>query len=98
MKEKNIGSSLDSWLRKEGIYDGTSANAIKRVVARQVEAAMQEKGTLQKRDGPPDAHKPRCLGQTPRSLKRCGNAQHAAKGRDRDRARNPPGAGIDIAG
>ena len=44
MKKKNIGSSLDSWLREEGIYDETSANAIKRIVARQVEAAMQEKG------------------------------------------------------
>ena len=44
MKKKNIGSSLDSWLREEGIYEEVSANAIKRVVARQVEAAMQEKG------------------------------------------------------
>jgi antitoxin HicB len=44
MKTKNIGSSFDSWLRKEGIYEEVSANAIKRVVARQVEAAMQEKG------------------------------------------------------
>lgn len=44
MKQKNIGSSLDSWLREEGIYEEVSATAIKRVVARQVEAAMQEKG------------------------------------------------------
>jgi antitoxin HicB len=44
MKEKNIGSSFDSWLREEGIYEQVSANAIKRVVARQVEAAMLEKG------------------------------------------------------
>ena len=44
MKKKNVGSSFDSWLREEGIYDEASANAIKRVVARQVEAAMQEKG------------------------------------------------------
>jgi antitoxin HicB len=44
MKKQNIGSSFDSWLREEGIYDAASANAIKRVVARQVEAAMQEKG------------------------------------------------------
>jgi DNA-binding Xre family transcriptional regulator len=44
MKKKNIGSSFDSWLREEGIYDEASANAIKRVVARQVEAAMQERG------------------------------------------------------
>jgi antitoxin HicB len=44
MKKKNIGSSFDSWLREEGIYEQVSANAIKRVVARQVEAAMLEKG------------------------------------------------------
>src|SRR5207245_5918128 len=43
MKKKNIGSSFDSCLREEGIYEEVSANAIKRVVARQVEAAMQEK-------------------------------------------------------
>jgi antitoxin HicB len=44
MKKRNVGSSLDSWLREEGIYEEVSTNAIKRVVARQVEAAMQEKG------------------------------------------------------
>ena len=44
MKKKNIGSSFDSWLREEGIYEEVSATAIKRVVARQVEAAMQKKG------------------------------------------------------
>lgn len=42
--KKNIGSSFDSWLREEGIYHETTNTAIKRVVARQVEAAMQEKG------------------------------------------------------
>jgi len=44
VKKKNIGSSIDRWLREEGIYEEVSANAIKRVVARQVEAAMKEKG------------------------------------------------------
>ena len=44
MKKKNIGSSFDSWLREEGLYADVSATAIKRVVARQVEAAMQKKG------------------------------------------------------
>ena len=43
MKKKNIGSSFDSWLREEGMYEEVSATAIKRVVARQVEAAMLEK-------------------------------------------------------
>ncbi len=44
MKKKNIGSSFDSWLREEGLYEEVNGTAIKRVVARQVEAAMQEKG------------------------------------------------------
>jgi DNA-binding Xre family transcriptional regulator len=43
MKKVNIGSSLDSWLREEGIYEEVTATAIKRVLARQVEAAMKEK-------------------------------------------------------
>jgi predicted XRE-type DNA-binding protein len=44
MKKKNIGSSFDRWLREEGIYEEVSATAIKRVLSRQLEAAMEEKG------------------------------------------------------
>lgn len=40
-KEKP-GSSFDSWLREEGIYGEATSTAIKRVLARQVEAAMKE--------------------------------------------------------
>ncbi len=43
MKKKSIGSSFDSWLREEGIYEEVTASAIKRVLARQVGAAMKEK-------------------------------------------------------
>jgi antitoxin HicB len=43
MKKKNIGSSLDSFLHEESIYEEVTATAIKRVLARQVEAAMKEK-------------------------------------------------------
>ncbi len=43
MKKKNIGSTFDSFLREEGIHEEVTAVAIKRVVARQVEAAMKEK-------------------------------------------------------
>ncbi len=43
MKRKNIGSSFDSLLREDGIYEEVSAGAIKRVLARQVEAGMKEK-------------------------------------------------------
>jgi antitoxin HicB len=43
LKKKNIGSSFDSWLREEGIYEEVTAAAIKRVLARQLEAAMKQK-------------------------------------------------------
>jgi antitoxin HicB len=43
VKKKNIGSTFDSFLREEGIYEEVTAVAIKRVIARQVEAAMNEK-------------------------------------------------------
>ncbi len=44
MKKENIGSTFDSWLEEEEIYEETTAKAIKRVLARQVEAAMKEAG------------------------------------------------------
>jgi antitoxin HicB len=43
MKKKNVGSTFDSWLREEGLYEEVSATAVKRVVARQLESAMEEK-------------------------------------------------------
>lgn len=42
MKKKNIGSSFDNWLREEGIYEEVTAAAHKRVLARQVKAAMKK--------------------------------------------------------
>jgi len=44
MKKKNIGSTFDSWLREEGLYEEARAAAIKRVIARQIQAAMEQKG------------------------------------------------------
>ena len=43
MNKKNIGSSFDNWLREEGIYEEVSAAAIKRVLSRQLVAAMKER-------------------------------------------------------
>ncbi len=43
MNRKNIGSTLDSFLREENIYEEVSVTAIKRVVVGQVESAMKEK-------------------------------------------------------
>lgn len=44
MKKENIGSSFDDWLQAEGIYEETTTSAIKRVLARQLDAAMREEG------------------------------------------------------
>jgi antitoxin HicB len=43
MKKRDIGSSFDSWLREEGFCEEVTAAAIKRVLARQIAAAMKEK-------------------------------------------------------
>jgi predicted XRE-type DNA-binding protein len=44
MRRENKGSSFDDWLKEENIYEEVSAAAIKRVLARQIEHAMTEKG------------------------------------------------------
>jgi hypothetical protein len=43
MKRRNIGSSFDGWLREERIDREVTATAIKRVLARQVAAAIKPK-------------------------------------------------------
>lgn len=43
MSKKHIGSSLDSFLKEEGIYEEAQAKAIKEVVAWQLAAAMKKK-------------------------------------------------------
>jgi hypothetical protein len=37
MNKENIGSSFDDWLREEDIYEQTTAVAVKRVLARQID-------------------------------------------------------------
>jgi antitoxin HicB len=45
MKKKGrIGSSLDDFLKEDGIYEEVTARAIKRVIARQLDALMQDQG------------------------------------------------------
>ena len=41
-KKARIGSSFDDFLKEDGIYEEVTARAIKRVIARQLEALMQE--------------------------------------------------------
>lgn len=44
MKRKNKGTSFDSWLDEEGIREEVTAAGLKRVLARQVAAAMRRDG------------------------------------------------------
>ena len=45
MKAKGgVGSSFDDFLKDDGIYEEVSARAIKRVIARQLDALMRDQG------------------------------------------------------
>ena len=44
MKEKNIGTSFESWLDEEGITEEVTAVAIRRALARQLADAMRREG------------------------------------------------------
>jgi antitoxin HicB len=52
-KKGRIGSFFDEFLKEEGIYEEVTARAIKRVIARQLDALMRDQGltktTLAKR-------------------------------------------------
>jgi hypothetical protein len=43
-KNPHIGSSLDDFLKEEGLYEDATNYAVKRVLAWQMERAMQEQG------------------------------------------------------
>jgi DNA-binding Xre family transcriptional regulator len=43
-KKGRIGSSFDEFLKDEGIYEQVTARAIKRVIARQLDALMEDEG------------------------------------------------------
>jgi antitoxin HicB len=44
VKKGRIGTSFDAFLKEEGTYEATTAVAIKRVLAWQLESAMAKKG------------------------------------------------------
>lgn len=46
MKEKNIGTSLESRLNEEGIAEEVTAVAIRRALARQLADAMRREGMM----------------------------------------------------
>jgi len=43
-KKGRVGSSFDDFLKEEGIYEDVTARAIKRVIARQLDALMHDQG------------------------------------------------------
>jgi len=43
-KKGRVGSSFDDFLKEEGIYEAVTARAIKRVIARQLDALMHDQG------------------------------------------------------
>ena len=43
MSKKNLGSSIDDFLKQEGIFEDAQAQAVKEVVAWQLAAEMKEK-------------------------------------------------------
>lgn len=43
IKKKNMGSDFEDWLKEEGIYEESTATAVKRVLALQLEDMMKEK-------------------------------------------------------
>ncbi len=61
----HIGSSLDDFLKEEGLYEDATNHAVKRVLAWQVEQAMREKGItkseMARRMGTSRAHLDRLL-------------------------------------
>lgn len=61
----HIGSSLDDFLKEEGIYEDATNFAVKRVLAWQVEKAMREQGIskaeMARRMGTSRAHLDRLL-------------------------------------
>ncbi len=42
VKEKNIGSTLESFLKEEGNYEETQSTAIKRVISWQLQETMRK--------------------------------------------------------
>lgn len=49
MNKKHMGSSIDDFLKKEGVFEESQAQAIKEVVAWQLAKAMKKKRISKKR-------------------------------------------------
>jgi antitoxin HicB len=49
MSKRHIGSSIDDFLKDEGVFEGAQAQAIKEVVAWQLAIAMKKKNISKKK-------------------------------------------------
>ena len=95
-KNPQIGSSLDDFLKEEGLYEDATNHAVKRMLAWQVEKAMREQGItkaeMARRMGTSRAH----LGQAVGPRERQGTTGHRAA---RCYGRRPPrSAGVSLVG
>ena len=70
------GSTFDSFLEQEGIREEVEAVAIKRVLAWQLEQAMQEQQKKQPSDGKAAPHEPVATGSPARPSERLCNARY----------------------
>lgn len=72
MKKKNphVGSSLDDFLREEGILEQTRATALKEVIAWQVQQAMRKNKDQQSGDGATHEYQP-CGSGPPARSRQC---------------------------
>ena len=53
MSKKNMGSSIDEFLKEEGIFEAVQTQTVKEAVAWQLAQAIQEKKILKKSHGYP---------------------------------------------
>jgi hypothetical protein len=50
-QRKHMGSSIDDFLKEEGIFEEAQAQAVKEVVAWQLDEAMKQTENIQEQDG-----------------------------------------------
>ena len=85
MSKTHMGSSIDAFLKKEGIFEETQAQAIKEVVAWQLAEAMKQQNISKNKNGDTAEDEPHPGGPAARSEKRH-HARQPATGRRNGRA------------
>ena len=70
MSKKHMGSSIDDFMKEEGIFEESQAQAIKEVVAWQLAEAMKNAENLEEQDGNAAEDEPHPGGPAARSEER----------------------------